>query len=88
MSKRPPGTLIKLRETVHERALCEPGDILQTSTGRRYEVVEVDGRKIVARVMLLRDKPAGDARFLSWTWDPRRKPKPKGLPFTEGSVER
>lgn len=88
MGKATAGTRLTFRETVHPFALCVDGDILQTASGRRYEVLEVDGRTIRVRAMRINEELPAGAKLLYWHWSPRKKPWKPGdnpLPFTEGT---
>lgn len=63
----------------------EAGDVIQTSTGRRYEVLDLgdiicrDGRepkqKLSCVVMRPSSRIADDTRILHWQWLPRKSSK-------------
>lgn len=90
MAKAPAGTRLTFRECLHSAALCEPGDVLETATGRRYEVLAVDGKAIRVRVMRIAEQIPAGARLLYWRWATRKKawkPGDNPLPFTEGTAK-
>jgi hypothetical protein len=75
--KKPAGSQTTLRETIHPAFNAVPGDVLQTSTGRRYEVLETNGRIAKVRVMRLNEPIPAGGRLGTWTWGLRRKAKAK-----------
>lgn len=89
MLMKPAGTRITLRESVRpDASYANPGDVLQTITGRRYEVLAVDGRNIRVRIMAAREALPADARVGTWSLNAKRKAWKAGdnpLPFTEGT---
>lgn len=66
---RPAGSIVKLRVAFGE--VPEFGTILETRTGRRYQIVEVKGKSLRCLVLGPNDL-AGDDPVLSWHWVGRR----------------
>lgn len=74
---KPAGSLVGIRLVDWQGELPKVGDWLQTSTGRKYEIVEADGRKLIAVVLFNTDEfqsaAVGGARRFSFRWLPRGK---------------
>lgn len=68
------GETVKLRFAHWTGPLPEPGDILTTSTGRRYQINDVRGRNLHCVVMRPGAKVPGDARRFEWLWKSKVKP--------------
>lgn len=66
------GETVKLRYSHWTGPLPEPGDVLTTSTGRRYQINGVSGRMLDCVVMRPGAKVADDARQFNWVWGPKR----------------
>lgn len=80
-----PGERVKLTFVGFCYPPLESGDIIQTTTGRRYEIIEAGEticrddhdpyQRLDCRVMRPTDRIAGDARILHWMWLPRKRTK-------------
>lgn len=60
---------VKLRWLAWDGPLPEPGDVLKTSTGRTYEIIESKGRTLTCRVVPPDTRIEG--RLFEWRWSPR-----------------
>lgn len=79
MAPRPPGSIVTLTDL---EPRCgggpEPGDVLETRTGRRYLIDRISpgsgrSRRLSCVVMAPDDpQPEGAVRF-TWSWAPRPK---------------
>lgn len=77
---RPPGALVVL-EPWWSGEGPEPGDVLESRTGRRWQLLEIDTalgrRRFRCRVMAPEEPhPAGAVRF-AWSWAPKPRPRPR-----------
>lgn len=68
---KPLWSTVTLRYTSWDGPEPQPGDVLQTSTGRRYEIREVRGKQLLCQVI-----PADtvvEGRLFWWRWNGRRR---------------
>lgn len=61
---------VKLRVTWHGAEPCEVGDELVTGTGRRYQVLEMKGKRFLC--MVLPKNASVQSKQWALTWDSRR----------------
>mgnify|MGYP000638561123 CR=1 FL=1 len=72
MTAKPAGSPVTLTDHGTAGNPPGPGDVLETSTGRRYLIVDVTGelgRRRLACVVMAADEAApDDAAVYGWTW--------------------
>lgn len=52
----------------------EPFDVIQTITGRQYEIIEVNGRRLKCRVLHQGATLTDGCKVFNWQWNSRGKP--------------
>ncbi len=68
---RAPGEPTVLRRLAWFGPDPDPGDVLETATGRRYRILETRGASLHCVVM--RAGETADTRTFRWTWASRRQ---------------
>jgi hypothetical protein len=76
---QPAGSIVKLRYNFWRGPEPVAGNYLRTQRGRIYEIMRVQGKLLVCRVMA-RDEPVKyPARIFTWEWSPRTKRGRRGF---------
>ena len=66
-----PGRIVKLR--VSHGEVPEFGDVLQMASGKRYQVIGVNGKTLRALVLKHTDAIEPDTKVWQWQWDSRAR---------------